>query len=371
MLESTEKSPMRLISIPAGAPVYVPATLADMTEAARVFEDAFDLSRRAQELFCTIFLDAERRVLAIEQCFQGGVCNVDCWYDELFKRALFHEATGMVVCHNHPDGDLLPSPEDMTLAEELIMLDEKMNIQLLGDLVIAGNAFTNMRPLFSLKAWKPPAPDDDMPRTEQIAEAMKGLPFPVQKFATSTEGWHLLHPTDFRLEPIRDTHFDVAKEPADAVRLFRAKAAAHESGAPVDRWFVMCMDTANRVRAIDEVPAEYAAEPDKLAFAALRHAIKHNSGFIFTCRMSSGISDCREEDFMLRAEYTKLFDYFSSAYLLDHFVIGDSGFHSTTLCIIDKKDWKLEDLDETLCRKAYESYRKKPPALSAFENERE
>ncbi len=65
------------------------------------------------EEFWAIFLNQSNKVIHISQLTQGGINQSIVDIRILFKNALDHFATGIIVAHNHPSGNLKPSSEDI------------------------------------------------------------------------------------------------------------------------------------------------------------------------------------------------------------------------------------------------------------------
>src|SRR5512147_2364965 len=73
------------------------------------------LRARQQEVFVAIFLDAQHRVVASEELFQGTLTQTSVYPREVVKRALHHNAAALIFAHNHPSGVAEPSQSDQLL----------------------------------------------------------------------------------------------------------------------------------------------------------------------------------------------------------------------------------------------------------------
>jgi len=71
---------------------------------------ALDLKRKEQ--FRVLFLDKKNRLIADEILGEGTVDRAPVYPREVIKRALTHEATAIILTHNHPSGDPTPSQSD-------------------------------------------------------------------------------------------------------------------------------------------------------------------------------------------------------------------------------------------------------------------
>ena len=71
------------------------------------------------ESFCVLFLDSRLGVLSFEEMFRGTVDGASVFPREVVKRALEHNATMIIVAHNHPSGSSEPSQADRILTRRL------------------------------------------------------------------------------------------------------------------------------------------------------------------------------------------------------------------------------------------------------------
>ena len=88
------------------------------------------LAGREQEVFVVLLLDAQHRVIACEELFQGTLTQTSVYPREVVKHALRHNAAALILAHNHPSGVAEPSVQDQaltrTLAEALALVDVKV-----------------------------------------------------------------------------------------------------------------------------------------------------------------------------------------------------------------------------------------------------
>lgn len=94
------------------------------------------LADAANEVFAAVFLDAQNRVLAYEQLFQGSVDTVNVHPRVVLQRALAHNASGLILCHNHPSGHAEPSTADKSLTERLKGVLSYVDIRVLDHFII-------------------------------------------------------------------------------------------------------------------------------------------------------------------------------------------------------------------------------------------
>ena len=101
----------------------------------------FHLADLRTEEFWAIFLNQSNKVIHISQLTQGGINQSIVDIRIIFKNALDHFATGIIVAHNHPSGNLKPSSEDIHITKKIKEAGVLMNIQLLDHLIITQNSY--------------------------------------------------------------------------------------------------------------------------------------------------------------------------------------------------------------------------------------
>jgi len=89
-----------------------------------------------REVFLAIYLDAEHGILDTQILSEGSLTTNTVYPRELIKAALDRYAAAIVVAHNHPSGNLTPSPEDRRLTRHLFIACAMMDIRLLDHLIV-------------------------------------------------------------------------------------------------------------------------------------------------------------------------------------------------------------------------------------------
>lgn len=92
-----------------------------------------------REVFMVIFLDAQHRVLAVEELFSGTLTQTSVYPREIVKRSLHHNAAAVIFAHNHPSGVPEPSQADEALTEALKAALNLVDIRVLDHFIVAGN----------------------------------------------------------------------------------------------------------------------------------------------------------------------------------------------------------------------------------------
>jgi DNA repair protein RadC len=108
--------------------------------------DAFELLRAnlqdiSHEEFWVILLNRANRVIRKYQVSQGGVSGTVADPKIIFKTALEELASGIILAHNHPSGNLTASRADIELTQKLTAGGRLLEIQVLDHLIIAGQKY--------------------------------------------------------------------------------------------------------------------------------------------------------------------------------------------------------------------------------------
>ncbi|AZI67979.1 JAB domain-containing protein [Kaistella daneshvariae] len=93
------------------------------------------------EEFWVVFLNQNNRIIGKSRLSSGGINQSVVDIRILFKNALEHFATGIIVAHNHPSGNLKPSQEDLKITKQIAEAGKILNIQLLDHLIVAQNSY--------------------------------------------------------------------------------------------------------------------------------------------------------------------------------------------------------------------------------------
>ncbi|MHB8914773.1 MAG: RadC family protein [Thiobacillus sp.] len=103
------------------------------------------LHDKEYEVFCCVFLDAQNRVLAVEELFRGTLTQTSVYPREIVKRALFHNAGALILAHNHPSGVAEPSQADRQLTRHLAEALALVDIRVLDHFIVAGASSLSFR----------------------------------------------------------------------------------------------------------------------------------------------------------------------------------------------------------------------------------
>jgi len=93
------------------------------------------------EEFHVLFLNRSNLILKEELISRGGIAGTVVDARIIFKSALENLACSVILCHNHPSGNLKPSDADISLTKKLKEAGKYLEIHLLDHLIFAGDGY--------------------------------------------------------------------------------------------------------------------------------------------------------------------------------------------------------------------------------------
>ncbi len=96
------------------------------------------------EVFGCLFLDNRHRVLAFEELFRGTIDSANVHPREVVRACLRHNASAVILAHNHPSGVAEPSAADRSITRQLRDALELVGVRVLDHLVIGSGEPVSM-----------------------------------------------------------------------------------------------------------------------------------------------------------------------------------------------------------------------------------
>ena len=126
--------------------------LAQQMAAAPVFDSpdrvkeylGLQLAGRPQEVFAVLFLDAQHRLLRLEEMFHGTLTQTSVYPREVLRRALTLNAGAVVLAHNHPSGVAEPSRADEYLTQTLKTALQMIDVRVLDHIIVGQGQVVSM-----------------------------------------------------------------------------------------------------------------------------------------------------------------------------------------------------------------------------------
>ena len=114
-------------------------------------DSAYDFLRERfdprRESLVALYLDLSHRVLEVETVAVGSVNRVFVQPREILRPALELSAYGVLIAHNHPQGEPEPSQEDIAFTKRLHRACELMGFELVDHLIVGREDYVSLREL--------------------------------------------------------------------------------------------------------------------------------------------------------------------------------------------------------------------------------
>jgi len=95
----------------------------------------------SHEEFWVLLMNRSNRVIDNIRISQGGISGTVIDVRLILKNALDRLASSLILCHNHPSGNLKPSDADIRITSKIGESSRTMDIQLLDHIIIADNSY--------------------------------------------------------------------------------------------------------------------------------------------------------------------------------------------------------------------------------------
>lgn len=133
------------ISIKYTSGTYEKHKIKSSGNAYEVFRSLFDADTlEYQESFICVFLNRANETIGWYKAGIGGMSGVCVDSRIIFNIAIQCGASGILVSHNHPSGNLNASQEDINLTVKLIEGGKILDIKLLDHIIITKDGYTSM-----------------------------------------------------------------------------------------------------------------------------------------------------------------------------------------------------------------------------------
>ena len=99
------------------------------------------LQDRQLEVFGVLYLNRANRINHFEIVRKGGITGTVADPRIILKKALEQNAVSIIVCHNHPSGNLLPSRADEQLTQRLKEAAQLLDIHMLDHVIVSEQGY--------------------------------------------------------------------------------------------------------------------------------------------------------------------------------------------------------------------------------------
>lgn len=110
-----------------------------------VWHEMKDLRDSKKEHFVIFYLDTQNQITKREIISIGTLNESLIHPREVFEPAIRHTAAQVVVAHNHPSGNLEPSPDDIAVTKRLTEAGNLLGIEVLDHVIVTAGEFKSIK----------------------------------------------------------------------------------------------------------------------------------------------------------------------------------------------------------------------------------
>ena len=99
------------------------------------------LSDLNHEQFWIMLLNNANKVIKLEKIGVGGMTGTTADPKKIFKCALENNAASIMLCHNHPSGNVVPSNADKQITNNLVKAGQFLEIKILDHIIIGNDNY--------------------------------------------------------------------------------------------------------------------------------------------------------------------------------------------------------------------------------------
>lgn len=99
------------------------------------------LQHKNHEQFVVLFLNQRNKIIKYEVVSEGGITGTVVDIRLILKSALAHNAVGIILCHNHPSGNLKPSSADIQTTKKVKDAAEILELKIFDHIIVSNEGY--------------------------------------------------------------------------------------------------------------------------------------------------------------------------------------------------------------------------------------
>jgi DNA repair protein RadC len=117
-------------------------TINNSQNAYEIFKSLFPADTISlQEQFVVLYLNRANRVIGSYQLSKGGIAGTIADVRLILSVALKTLASGLILAHNHPSGNLKPSEADQQITSKIRQAAKLLDIELIDHIIISSEGY--------------------------------------------------------------------------------------------------------------------------------------------------------------------------------------------------------------------------------------
>lgn len=94
-----------------------------------------------KEFFWVILLNRANQVLGVAKTAEGSTEGVSVNVREIFQLTITSNATGIILCHNHPSGSLKPSQADISITKRIQEFAKLLDVVVMDHMILTTEGY--------------------------------------------------------------------------------------------------------------------------------------------------------------------------------------------------------------------------------------
>lgn len=117
---------------------------------AKLLHTLFEFLDETREHFLSISVNNKNELIAVNVISIGSINTNIVHPREVFYAAIADKAVGIILCHNHPSGDVLPSKQDINITNNLVETGKIVGIDILDHIILGKSVMKDRHAYYSM-----------------------------------------------------------------------------------------------------------------------------------------------------------------------------------------------------------------------------
>lgn len=111
----------------------------------RLAKEFLHLDDQTEEYLYMICMNSKLELTSVFEISHGNVNSSIIGAREIFQKALLANAVSIILMHNHPSGDSIPSREDIEVTKRIVEAGRVVGVELVDHIIIGRPMFTSLK----------------------------------------------------------------------------------------------------------------------------------------------------------------------------------------------------------------------------------
>ena len=103
-----------------------------------------ELANSDREMLLSVMLTNKNQLIGVETVSIGSINVTSMSPREVFKSAILANAVSIILCHNHPSGELTPSNEDIQITKLIVDAGKLLGIKVLDHIIVSDKGYQSL-----------------------------------------------------------------------------------------------------------------------------------------------------------------------------------------------------------------------------------